>query len=244
VTQRQNSNLGFIASKANLRLQLLNKHHTAAPREGLIAWKKKNSKKIIGCFPMHIPEEIIHAAGMLPVVMWESAAPITLGHAHISPYNCGIVRSVIDDGARGRLDVLDGFVSYETCLQARHLHFILQQTWKPAYGQRIFLPGVIAGEAARPFMIENLKRLKESIECFGRQEISPASLGQSIRAYNENRSLLRRLYQLRRRHPGLLKAAEVAAVVHASMLMLKPCSCIKSSKIEVKKTCGSPRNMV
>ena len=41
---------------------------TASPGEGLTRWKEKNKKKIIGCFPMDIPEEIIHAAGMLPVV--------------------------------------------------------------------------------------------------------------------------------------------------------------------------------
>ena len=58
---------------------------TTAPRESLSKWKEQNKKKVIGCFPMDIPEEIIHAAGMLPVVMWESDEPITVGHAHISP---------------------------------------------------------------------------------------------------------------------------------------------------------------
>lgn len=192
-----------------------------SPGESLIRWKEQNKKKVIGCFPMDIPEEMIHAAGMLPVVMWENSEPITLGHAHISPYNCGIIRSVIDDNARGKLDFLDGVVSYETCVQARHLYFILHRTGRHAYYQRIFLPGMVASAAGRIFMVDNLKRLKESLEHFGKQEISQESLSQSIRIYNENRGLLRKLYQLRRRNPGLLKAKEVLAIVHSSMLMLK-----------------------
>jgi benzoyl-CoA reductase subunit C len=194
---------------------------TTSPRESLTRWKEQNGKKVIGCFPMDIPEEIIHAAGMLPVVLWENDEPITQGHAHISPYNCGIIRSVIDDSARGRLDFLDGVVSYETCLQARHLPFILQKTGWHGYYQRIFLPGMVVSAAGRLFMIDNLKRLKESLEHFGNLEISPKSLKQSILIYNENRDLLRKLYDLRKRNPGLLKAKEVLAIVHSSMLMLK-----------------------
>jgi benzoyl-CoA reductase subunit C len=194
---------------------------TTSPRESLTRWKEKNKKKVIGCFPMDIPEEIIHAAGMLPVVLWENDEPITHGHAHISPYNCGIIRSVIDDSARGRLDFIDGVVSYETCLQARHLPFILQKTGLHGYHQRIFLPGMVASAAGRRFMIDNLKRLKESLEHFGKVEISLESLYQSILIYNENRGLLRELYDLRKRNPGLLKAKEVLAIVHSSMLMLK-----------------------
>jgi benzoyl-CoA reductase subunit C len=192
-----------------------------SPYESLRKWKKRNERKIIACFPMDIPEEIIHAAGMLPVVMWENNEQITVGHAHISPYNCGIVRSVIDDNAKGNLDFLDGVVSYETCLQARHLPFILKKAGHPAYFQRIFLPGVIGGAAGWSFMVDNLKRLTESLERLGNQEISSERLSQSILIYNENRDLLRRLYRLRRRNPGLLRAKEISAIVQSSMLMLK-----------------------
>lgn len=194
---------------------------TTSTGESLTRWKEKNKKKIIGCFPMDIPEEMIHAAGMLPVVLWENSESITQGHAHISPYNCGIIRSVIDDSAGGKLGFLDGIVSYETCLQARHLPFIIQKTGWHGYYQRIFLPGSVTSEAGRRFMIDNLQRLKESLESFTGREISREDLSQSILVYNENRGLLRQLYQLRKRNPGLLKAKEVLAIVHSSMLMLK-----------------------
>jgi len=60
----------------------------ADPPRSLTEWKKRtNGKvKIIACVPMHIPEEIIHAAGALPVVLWESQEPVTLGFRHIQPF--------------------------------------------------------------------------------------------------------------------------------------------------------------
>jgi benzoyl-CoA reductase subunit C len=194
---------------------------TSFPQESLGRWKDRTKKKVIGCFPMDIPEEIIHAAGMLPVVMWENDEPITLGGAHLSPYNCGIFRSVVDEGAKGKLGFLDGFVSYETCLQARHVQYILQKTGMSGYFQRIFLPGRVTGRAGKQFMIENLERLKKSLEDFGKVDISRERLVQSILIYNENRGLLRRLYQLRKKNPGLLKAREISAIVQSSMLMPK-----------------------
>jgi benzoyl-CoA reductase subunit C len=192
-----------------------------SPQESLVRWKEENKKKIIGVFPMDIPEEIIHAAGMLPVVMWENDEPITLGGSHLSPYNCGIFRSVVDEGAKGKLGFLDGFVSYETCLQARHVQYILQKTGMKAHFQRIFLPGMATGTAGKLFMIENLERLKKSLEGFGNTKIGREQLRQSIRVYNENRALLRSLYRLRKENPGLLKAREIMAAVQSSMLMLK-----------------------
>lgn len=194
---------------------------TSAPRDHLVHWKEQSGKKVVGCFPMDIPEELIHAAGMLPAVLWENSEPVTSGHAHISPYNCGIIRSIIDESARGASGFFDGIVTYETCLQARHLEFILRKTGHPAHFLRIFLPGVITGAAGRTFMVENLKRLMESLERIGGGEVRGDRIQRSIRIYNENRGLLRKVYQLRRNNPGLLRARDVSAIVHSSMLMLK-----------------------
>ena len=41
-------------------------------------WKEHHNKKVVGCFPMHFPEELIHAAGLLPV---SSAAKRRACHA-------------------------------------------------------------------------------------------------------------------------------------------------------------------
>jgi len=194
---------------------------TADPYGSLVEWKEHNKRKIIGCFPMHIPEEIIHAAGMLPVAIWESAYPITFGQGYIRPFNCGLTRSFVDDAVCDRLGFMDGMLFYDTCLQARGLPFVIGRAAPPAFLDVINLPAMIANSTTRPFLVESLERFKAVMEELAGQKITSESLKQSIAVYDKNRAMLRRLYELRRVNPGLLKAREVLAIVRSSMLMLK-----------------------
>lgn len=193
---------------------------TSDPYGSLADWKERNNRKIIGCFPMHLPEEIIHAAGMLPVVIWESTEAITLGQSHLKPYNCGLVRSFVDDAVVGRLHFLDGFVFYHTCLQAESLPYILEKNVQPAYSELVHLTPLV-NSPGKAYLIQVLRQFKESLEQFTGEKITDQTMRESIAVYNKNRAMLRRLYDLRRRKPGLLKASEVLAIVRSSMLMPK-----------------------
>ncbi len=187
--------------------------------EGL---KEENNKKIIGCFPMYVPEELIHAAGMIPVVIWRGNESVTWGHAHVPPYDCGITRSFVDDAVRGKLSFMDGFVFHiRQCLQAGEFPFIMERHFKPAYQKVLYLPALYAGDAIRDFAITELESFKKSLEDFTGKEITGDSLKKSIETYNENRTLLERVYELRRGKPEILKAREVMQIVWSSMLMPK-----------------------
>jgi len=191
------------------------------PYTSLAKWKEESGRKIIGLTPMYFPEEIIHASGMLPVEMWTSDELITLGHAHVTPYYCGLTRSIIDDALKGKLFFMDGIVCYETCIQARTLPFILDRNWKPAFLQAMFLPNQLANPFSRPYLIETLEILKTRFEEFAGQAITKAELDKSISIYNKNRDLLRQLYEIRRKMPGLLKLKDVITTVRSSMIMPK-----------------------
>ncbi len=41
----------------------------ANPAQVVRDWKE-SGKKVIGCFPVYCPDEIVHAAGMMPIGMW------------------------------------------------------------------------------------------------------------------------------------------------------------------------------
>lgn len=191
------------------------------PIKALTKWKEENKRKIIGCTPMHIPEEPIHAAGMLPVVLWESNEPITQAHAHIQPFFCGYVRSIIDMALKGELGFLDGMIFSDDCLAIQDLNFLVAENVAMSYHEYIHLPSTPKASASRAYLIDEVNKFKVSLEAFGGHEISEESLQQSIIIYNKNRALLRRLYQLRRQNPGIIKAKEVLAIVQSSMLMPK-----------------------
>jgi benzoyl-CoA reductase subunit C len=81
------------------------------------AWKATHRRPVIGSFPMNFPSEMAHAAGALPVVIQESRSPITEGRSLLAEFYCGYTRSVADQAAVGELDVFDGIVAVDHCVQ-------------------------------------------------------------------------------------------------------------------------------
>ena len=191
------------------------------PHEGLSGWKTKHKKKIIACMPMQIPEEIVHAAGVLPIVIPESKEPVSLASKHIQNFFCGYARSVVDVALKGKLDFLDGMVFQDTCHTMRPIFDIINANHPFAYMQRIFMPLALQKPRAKPFLLEELKRFKTSIEKFMECKISQQALQNSIDIYNANRELMMDLYDLRRERPEIMTAKEMVTVNVANMLMPK-----------------------
>ncbi|OIP31181.1 MAG: hypothetical protein AUK23_07400, partial [Deltaproteobacteria bacterium CG2_30_43_15] len=195
---------------------------TSDPYAYVAGLKERKGKKIIGCFPMYVPEEIIHAAGLIPVVIWRGNESVTWGHAHVPAYDCGIVRSFVDDAVRGKLSFMDGMVFHvRQCLQVGEFPLIMERNVKPAYMKILYLPPIYPGDAVRSFLSDDLQSFRRSLEDFTSKKISDDSLKKSIEIYNENRSLLEKVYEIRREKPGILKAREVMQIVWSSMLMPK-----------------------
>ncbi|MDY7030915.1 MAG: 2-hydroxyacyl-CoA dehydratase family protein [Thermodesulfobacteriota bacterium] len=195
---------------------------TSDPYSHVAALKESKNKKIVGCFPMHVPEEIVHAAGLIPVVIWRGNESVTWGHAHVPPFDCGITRSFVDDAVRGKLSFMDGMVFHiRQCLQAGEFPFIMERHFKPAYMKVLYLPALYPGNASKEFALNDMESFKTSLEEFTGEKISDDSLKKSIEIYNEHRRLLERVYEIRREKPEILKAREVMQIVWSSMLMLK-----------------------
>ncbi|MDY6967555.1 MAG: 2-hydroxyacyl-CoA dehydratase family protein [Spirochaetota bacterium] len=195
---------------------------TKDPYSHVAEIKDQKGKKIIGCFPMYVPEEIIDAAGLIPVVIWRGNESVTWGHAHVPPYDCGITRSFVDDAVRGKLSFMDGMVFHvRQCLQAGEFPLIIERNVKPEYMKVLYLPPIYQGNAVKSFLMEDLELFKESLEEYTGNKISDESLNKSIETYNKNRSLLERVYEIRRKKPGILKAKDVMQIVWSSMLMPK-----------------------
>jgi benzoyl-CoA reductase subunit C len=193
----------------------------ADPYASVSQFKAQRQRKVVGCFPMHLPEELVHAAGFDPVIFWRSNEPVTQGHAHVYSFNCGITRSIVDDSAKGKLSFMDGMIFYDICLQGRELPFVIGRIAPPPYLEITYLPGPIREPVFKSFAIENFRKLKSGLEKFSGQSISEGVLTESIELYNRNRKLIREIYDFRRENPGSLSAKEMATIVQSSMLMPK-----------------------
>ena len=74
------------------------------PYKRVAELKSARNTKIIGILPMYFPEEIVHAAGAIPITLFGSDEPITLGDSHMMTNACDQVRSSFDSLLKGKYD--------------------------------------------------------------------------------------------------------------------------------------------
>lgn len=195
---------------------------TEKPYEKLRQWKEANNSKIVGCSPMHFPEELVHAAGMLPVVLQETDETITEGFSHVHPFFCGITRNVIDMAAKGELNFFDGLVFSDICIQNRNAALTLRQIMPESSKiELIQLPTFLLRDSVEEDTTRELGRIREIMARISGRKIDDSSLEQSILVFDKDRSLLRKLHDLCMKNPGLLSFRDRQVVIRAGMLMPK-----------------------
>ena len=182
-------------------------------------WKQRTQGKVVGILPMNFPQELVHAAGALPVTIQEGAAPITLGRGFLFEYYCGYTRSLIDQAATGQFDDLDAVFLVDHCVAllgaADAMRFAMPDK-----------PIVLAQFSAsmdepwnRPDISRNIGYMRRRLSELCQVEITDARLSNSVALYNENRRLLRQLYDLRRSGELTLSSVQMQLLVQTSMIM-------------------------
>jgi benzoyl-CoA reductase subunit C len=187
-------------------------------------WKEQHpGRKAIGCFPVYVPEEIIHAAGMLPVALYGGGNMIEIDHAdsRIQSFICSISRSTLELGLTDRLADFDGLVFPSICDVARNLSGVWQRNFPGQLSFFIHFAQNIYSINAVPYLRSEYDRLRQALEELGGRPITEEALRRSIAVYNENRALLERLYDLKRRAPAKVSMTEVYTLVRAGGIMLK-----------------------
>lgn len=184
------------------------------------AWKEQNGGKVVGVFCCYVPEEIIHAAGMLPVRVLGEHEETTEADLHFPINLCPYCKSCFDQALKGRYDYLDGVVIPNTCNMIKTMYGFYKLLLNTPYTRFLDVPQRISREGVE-FFTQELGRFKKSLEDFSGKSISNEALYHSIEVYNENRTLLSRLYELRRSSPSLISGFEAQELVITSMLMPK-----------------------
>lgn len=178
---------------------------------------KAQGKKIIGYMCNFVPVEIISAAGLVPFrITGDVNEAITVGDKYLETTACPYVRSFIDIAMKGRYDFLDGLVMTEVCECVTKAYDILTYNLKPSYAHYVVMPH-LAQPASFKFLGTELARFREGLEGKFNVEISDELLRENIQAYNRNRALLRKLYELRKQAPPPISGAEMTKVIIAQM---------------------------
>jgi benzoyl-CoA reductase subunit C len=169
--------------------------------------------RAIGYFCTYVPEEIVHAAGFVPVRIRSSGKPPSRADAHLQSYTCALCRSALDQALRGDLSFLQGVVFAHTCDTIQALTDIWQMSFPDLYVETIVQPVNLSSPSARLYLIAELKRFRHSLEDLIGQEISGQAISASIALYNEKRRLLARLLRDRLTAPELFAATSAGFII-------------------------------
>ncbi len=173
-------------------------------------WKAAGGKTL-GHFQVYFPEEIAHAAGMLPVKLRGSQVDRKKADAHFGSYICSIPRSSLELCLSGTLD-LDMFVTHPICDVARNLAGIWARNFKyPA--QILYLPQNANSAYSVRYLRDEYARLARELEKITGTPITDDALQNSIRVFNENRRGLRQVYDIKRETPWLLGIDEAFVLI-------------------------------
>ena len=70
-----------------------------SPLDQVATWKSKHpGAKVVGCYPVYTPVELIHAAGMLPIGIVGGGNRLEIAHAdsRFQSFVCSIVKSTLE----------------------------------------------------------------------------------------------------------------------------------------------------
>ncbi|MBS0325776.1 MAG: 2-hydroxyacyl-CoA dehydratase [Proteobacteria bacterium] len=178
---------------------------------------------MLGHFPVYFPEEIAHAAGLLPVAVLGGGNRLELKHAdaRMGSFVCSICRSTTELGLNGSLAGLAGFVTHPICDAAKHLAGIWARNLPEQLSEILYLPQNVNTPSVVRYITAEYQRLRGDLERRTGRPIGDDALRRSIGIYNENRRLLRDLYALRRDEPWKLSCTESYLLTRARTRM--PC---------------------
>ncbi len=192
------------------------------PKTKEIQSLKQHGKKIFGWLCTYVPEEIIMAAGALPIRItgYNQEVELEDGNAYLYINNCSFSRSCLQMGLRGEYDYLDGVIGGSTCDGARRLFDLWRYYIKIPFSHVLTVPRKYT-EQAHHLYYEQVLRFKESFEEYLNTKISDGALKDAVSVLNESRNLLKRLYELRKSPRPPITGAETMEILNASFRMPK-----------------------
>lgn len=188
------------------------------PRKAMEDYKKETGKGAVGVMPVYAPEEMIHAAGFLPIGIWGGQKTISKARAYLPPFACSIMQSVMEMQIEGVYDDLEGVLFSVPCDTLK----CLSQKWKAKSPVIVFThPQNRKLEAANRFLVEEYKLVRQKLEKILNQKITDEAINRSIEIYNENRKIMREFSDIVAEYPQIIDPIKRHAVMKSRLFMEK-----------------------
>jgi benzoyl-CoA reductase subunit C len=162
-------------------------------------WKARTGGQVVATMCTYTPEELLIAAGMLPVRVLGAHESQNVSEQHIFGMFCPFCRDSLAQGLLGRFDYADGVTLTQSCIQYRQA-FDVWRRHVPAVQWDYYcpMPNDVQSRHAKAAHRHEVARFREFLEQLTGRPLDDAALNEAIAVVNENRRLLRQLYDFRK----------------------------------------------
>lgn len=194
----------------------------ATPKQQLAEYKAQG-KKVVGVLPYYAPEELVYAAGIVPMGIWGSnTKTISRAKEYCATFYCTIAQLALEMLLDGTMDGLDGIITPTICDTLRPM----SQNFRVAMGDKmsvIFLahPQNRFEEFGLQFTVDQYNHVKKELEKIAGREITNDDIQNAIKVYNESRAARRKFVKLASDHCDVITPTKRSAVLEAFYFMLK-----------------------
>ena len=189
--------------------------------EYAMEWKKRTGGKVIGTFCTYVPEELIYAAGALPVRILGSHETERETAQHILSMYCFFCRDCLAQGLMGRFDYLDGLVISQSCMHMRQAFHSWKMHKPLGFTYYINMPHHVQSPRAKPYLAGELAEFKTALENWTGKPITDDDLDKAVKVYDDHRRLLSDLYDLKKSDQPPLTGMETMEIVVSSQTIDK-----------------------
>ena len=164
----------------------------------------EQGKQVVGCFPSYTPEELVEAAGMVPMGLWGGPVEPFLAKKYLPAFACPILQSTLELGLSGAYQGLSAVLIPTLCDTFR----CVSQDWRFGVPDIPMIPVTQPQnrvyEGSVDFLISEYEAVLAKLSTVTGLKMTDAALEHTIEVYNEHSALMREFAEVANDHLDLI----------------------------------------
>jgi len=191
------------------------------PEETIQKSLQESGKPGVGCFPLIVPEELVYAAGFLPVGLWGGISTFQQSNRYIQSFACSIMRANLELGMTGKYDGLKAVLIPSECdtLKCVCENFKVAVPKLPVIG--ITIPHNRTIQAAHQHLLEEFDYINAALEKVRTPDCKPLGMEDAFAIYEDWRKTARAFTDLVPDHLNTITPKIRHSVLKAAWFMDK-----------------------
>ncbi|ENK1245007.1 2-hydroxyacyl-CoA dehydratase family protein [Clostridium sporogenes] len=191
------------------------------PKKTIVKHMEETGQKAIGCMPLYVPEELVSAAGMIPVGVWGTDTELSEAKTYFPAFICSILQTTLEAALNGEYDILSGMMIGNYCDSLK----CMGQNFKLAVKDIEFIPVTIPQnrkmDAGKEFLKSQYKMVIEQLEKISGNKITDEALDKAIEIHDEHRKIMNEFTMLASQYPSEITPIKRNYVMKSAYIMDK-----------------------